>query len=333
MFGTYFYHEILRKVIISFGTMFNGLVIKKDNDGDKVFSEIRVPLAYGPTQKFLARLEQDATLKKGTQISLPRMSFEFLGLQYDQSRKLTTTQTFVTRNADSDKTGVKKAFMPVPYNMSFELSIYTKLNDDMLQILEQILPNFQPGYTVSIKLLEDVAEKRDVPIILENISMQDDYEGDFSTRRALIYTLRFSAKTYLFGPVSSTGIIKKTIVDYTTRPDMNRELRYTAVPRAIKDYTGDVATNTTQDIDLAATLIKVQDSSSLSADTYIDVNGEQMFIKSISGTDVTVERGKDNTTIKEHVSGSPIKNITAADTALIEVGDDFGFDGNFEEFI
>ena len=123
--------------------------------------------------------------------------------------KLTTTQTFVTRNADSDKTGVKKAYMPVPYNMSFELSIYTKLNDDMLQILEQILPYFQPGYTVSIKLLDDVAEKRDVPIILENISMQDDYEGDFSTRRALIYTLRFS-KTYLFGPVSSTGIIKKT---------------------------------------------------------------------------------------------------------------------------
>ena len=126
------------------------------------------------------------------------MSFEFIGLQYDPTRKVTTTQTFTTVNPD-DKTEVKKVYMPVPYTMAFELSIYTKLNDDMLQIVEQILPYFQPSYNLTVNLVETIGEKRDIPVVIENISMQDDYEGDFSTRRSLYYTIRFSAKTYLYG--------------------------------------------------------------------------------------------------------------------------------------
>ena len=115
-----------------------------------------------------------------------------------QREKVTTTQQFITR-LSSDKTSEKKAYLPVPYNMQFELSIMTKLNDDMLQITEQILPYFQPAYNLSINLVDTIGEKRDVPVVLDNITMNDDYEGDFSTRRALIYTLRFTAKTYLFG--------------------------------------------------------------------------------------------------------------------------------------
>ena len=142
----YFYNEILRKTIISFGTLFNGLTIKQEG------STVKVPLAYGPTQKFLARLEQAPNLSQATQISLPRMSFEFTGLTYDSSRKVTTTQTIAVKNPD-DGTDIKKVFMPVPYNMQFELAIMCKLNDDALQIVEQILPYFQPQYNLTINLV------------------------------------------------------------------------------------------------------------------------------------------------------------------------------------
>ena len=148
----YYYHEILRNTIVSFGTLFNNLQIKhKDESGDD-YNVIKVPLAYGPTQKFLARLEQSPDLSKPVQMSLPRMSFEFTSLTYDTSRKVSTTQTFTTSLA-SDKKAIRKVFMPVPYNMAFELAIYTKINDDMLQIVEQILPYFQPHYNLSVNLV------------------------------------------------------------------------------------------------------------------------------------------------------------------------------------
>ena len=145
------------------------------------------------------------------------MSFEFTGLTYDPSRKVTTTTAFTVKDPN-DGSESRKTYMPVPYNMQFELSIMTKLNDDALQIVEQILPYFQPAYNLSVELVEAIQEKRDIPVVLENITMQDDYEGDFSQRRVLLYTLRFTAKTYLFGPSSSAtkDIIKKATVSYLT---------------------------------------------------------------------------------------------------------------------
>ena len=203
--------------MIAFGTLFNNISIQHTNASDQVTSIIKVPLAYGPTQKFLARLEQSPDLNKPVQITLPRMSFEFTGITYDPTRKVTTTQQF-TVGDPTNGTTVKKSYMPVPYNMQFELSIMSKLNDDALQIVEQILPYFQPSYNLTVNLVEGINEKKDIPIVLENITMQDDYEGNFTTRRVLIYTLRFTAKTYLFGPVSTaTGdIIKKTTISYLT---------------------------------------------------------------------------------------------------------------------
>ncbi|NBP58401.1 hypothetical protein EBU71_18085, partial [bacterium] len=172
----YFYHEILRSTIVAFGTLFNDISIKHTDDSNNTTSIIKVPLAYGPTQKFLARLEQVPNLNKPVQISLPRMSFEFTGLTYDPSRKVTSTQSF-TAGLASDTTKPRKTYMPVPYNMSFELAIYTKLNDDMLQIIEQILPYFQPAYSLSVDLVQTIGEKRDIPVVFEGITMQDDYEG------------------------------------------------------------------------------------------------------------------------------------------------------------
>ena len=322
----YFYNEILRRTIISFGTLFNSITIKQEG------SEVRVPLAYGPTQKFLARLEQQADLNKSTAITLPRMSFEFTGLTYDPSRKVSTTQSFTVKDPD-DGSEVKKSYMPVPYNMQFELAIMCKLNDDALQITEQILPYFQPAYNLSIELVESIKEKRDVPIVLENITFQDDYEGDFSTRRVLLYTLRFTAKTYLFGPVSTAtrDIIKSARVSYIQGTDTTnsvRDLTYSVVPRALKDYDGEVVTNIAIDITKTSRVIEVEDASGLSESSYIDVDGEEIFIKTITGNKLTVKRGQDGTTIADHVRGTPIKPITTADNALIEEGDDFGFSGS-----
>jgi len=328
----YFYNEILRRTIISFGTLFNNISIQHTDTSDNVTSVVKVPLAYGPTQKFLARLEQSPDLNKSTAITLPRMSFEFTGLTYDPQRKVTTTQQFTVKDP-TDGSETKKAYMPVPYNMQFELSVMTKLNDDMLQIVEQILPYFQPAYNLSVELIESIQEKRDIPIVLENITMQDDYEGDFTSRRVLLYTLRFTAKTYLFGPVSSatTDIIRRATVSYITGTDTTnttRELSYSVTPRALKNYTGDVTTNISSDITTTNTVIEVDDISGLTTKTYIDLEGEELYITKISGNKITVKRGQDGTTITSHLKGAPIKTITTADNALVEEGDDFGFSGS-----
>jgi hypothetical protein len=235
MLGTYFYHEIIRKTIVSFGTLFNNIYIKHEDKNNNVVDETKVGLSYGPMQKFLAKLEQQADLKKPIAITLPRMSFEMVSLQYDPTRKTSVTQTF---RASDDAGNIKKVYMPVPYNIGFELSIYSKLSDDALQIIEQILPFFQPSFNLTLDLIDSIGEKKDIPIVLDSIDMQDDYEGDFTVRRALIYTLRFTAKSYMYGPIadSTEGLIRKVQVDMysdTNTQTAKREVRYTVTPDPI----------------------------------------------------------------------------------------------------
>ena len=333
----YFYNEILRGTIVSFGSLFNNINIKHTDSSDDSVSVIKVPLAYGPTQKFLARLEQSPDLNKPVQMSLPRMSFEFIGLNYDPGRKVTQTQSFLTKLA-SDETKEKKLYMPVPYNMQFELSIMTKLNDDMLQIVEQILPYFQPSYNMTVNLVKSINEKRDIPVVLDSITMSDDYEGDFSTRRVLIYTLRFTAKTYLFGPVqsASSDIIKKVSIGYvaasSSGPDSktgSRDLTYSVEPRATKNYTGTVTTILSEDITASKVLVTVNDASSIPENTYIVIDDESMYVSKVTSNTLTVKRAQDGTAAASHVTGTGVRTITATDNALIEAGDDFGFDGGF----
>lgn len=245
MLGTYYYHEIIRKTIIGFGTLFNDIHIRHTGEGGTNHSEIKVPLAYGPSQKFLARIQQQADLNKAVQITMPRMSFEMTNISYDATRKSSLVQTF---KACDDGSRAKKVFMPVPYNIGFELNILSKLNDDSLQILEQILPYFQPHFNLTIDLVDSIGEKRDIPIILESVNFQDDYEGNFDTRRALIHTLGFTAKTYLFGHIadSSDGLIRKVQVDMYTSTDTKtakREMRYTVTPTAKEDKNNDGVIN------------------------------------------------------------------------------------------
>ena len=329
----HFYNEIFRSVIIAFGSLFNGIEIHKKDANDDTFSVIKVPLAYGPTQKFLARLEQQADLNKPVQMTLPRMSFEFTDLQYDPVRKATQTQAFHPVTDSGTKT--KKVFMPVPYNMGFELSIMTKLNDDALQIIEQILPYFQPSYTLPIKLLGELKEVVNVPVQLESVTMVDDYEGNFDTRRALVYTLRFSAKTNLYGPISdvSNDVIRKVQVGYVSGQRTSsgqaytRDVSYSVVPRATKNYTGNVITELAEDVDTTETVISVANGSAVTVKQYITVGDEEMFVESIEGNKLTVKRGQDKTTASNHVLGAAVSGIQATDAGFIDIGDNFGFDG------
>jgi hypothetical protein len=328
MISNYFYHEILRKTIVSFGTLFNDIKIKhKDNAGDD-FSILTVPIAYGPVQKFLARIEQVPDLKKRVAITLPRMSFEMTGIQYDSSRKSSTMQTF--KSVDKNNNGVTNVFMPVPYNVNFKLSIMSKLNEDALQIVEQILPYFQPHLNLTVDLVSSIGEKRDIPMILERISMDDQYEGDFTTRRILIYTLEFTAKTYLFGPVGNgnDSLIKEVQVDYytnTNRVNASRQLRYIAEPRALKDYNSDEITVIAEDITEDVTEFNVSDATALVVNSYIQIDDESMYIRKITGNTLLVNRAQDNTSIAIHASGTAVNVINDADDELIDLDDDFGF--------
>jgi len=241
MLGNYYYHQIIRKTIIAFGTLFNDIHVRHTDGQGNAESDVKVPLAYGPSQKFLARLDQQADLNKAVQITLPRLSFEMTSINYDPSRKSSLIQTFKTCD---DGSKVKKVFMPVPYNIGFELNLLSKLNDDSLQVLEQILPYFQPHFNLTIDLIDSIGEKRDIPIILESINFQDDYEGNFDTRRALIHTFNFTAKTYLFGAIadSSDGLIRKVQVDMYTNTDTKtakREVRYNVTPKSKIDRNDD----------------------------------------------------------------------------------------------
>jgi len=321
----YFYNEIFRSVIIGFGSLFNGIQIKHKDDSDDTVSVIKVPLAYGPTQKFLARLKQSPDLNAPVQLTLPRMSFEFTNLTYDSARKSTQTQQMVIKS--------EKTYLPVPYNMTITLSVYTKLNDDMLQIVEQIVPYFQPGYTLPIKFLGNFKEVINVPVVLDNIDMSDEYEGNFDTRRALIYTFTFTAKTYVFGPLKdvSKDIIKKTTIGYiagSKSGKYERDVTYQVTPRAIKDYDGVVVTLLSENVDMVENVIDVDDSSSITEGTYIYIGQEEMFVETVTGNKLVVRRAQDNTPLQNHVLGSKVYNINNEDNKLIEVGDDFGFDGN-----
>ena len=229
-----FYHETVRKIIVGFGTLFNDIHVVRKNNSGVITQSMKVPLAYGPKQKWLARLDQDAGLDSKVAITLPRLGFEIQNLTYDPARKLNRVQKFKkVKSSASDSGKLDTQYMPVPYNVGIQLYAMAKQSDDALQIVEQILPYFQPDYTLTIKDMEDMGIARDIPIVLNSIQYEDNYRGTYEERRAIIYTLDFTTKFYLYGPVTSSKVIKTVQVDqYTDMPSAapKREQRYTATP-------------------------------------------------------------------------------------------------------
>lgn len=208
-------------MVAVFGTLFNNIsVVRKDANG-KVVNITRVPLAYGPKQKFLARLDEQPNLDDvKVAMKLPRMSFEIITMVYDQSIK-TNRNNIITVSDPNNVTSKKAIRTYAPYRMGFQLSIMAKNQDDALQCLEQILPHFQPEFTVTIKDLDELNVKTDVPIVLTGVQMNEDYEGDFTTRRAIIYTLDFETRLRFYGPVSDRNIIKDILINFKDMNSLN----------------------------------------------------------------------------------------------------------------
>jgi hypothetical protein len=214
MFGNHFYHATLRKSVAVFGTLFNNIsVVRKDGSGG-ILSQQKVPLAYGPKQKFLARLDQDTNIDASIALKLPRMAFEITSLAQDSASKLNKLSSIVESHG-SDVTKKKKISFYTNYNIGMSLYILAKNQDDGLQIMEQILPYFQPDYTVTIKPVDGFDFKQDVPIVLTNADIQDEYEGDFISRRVLVYQLDFTMKMKFYGPTNdNANIIREVNIDF-----------------------------------------------------------------------------------------------------------------------
>ena len=209
MFGRTWNHDSLRKYIIVFGTVFNDIYLNRLSATNEVLQTLKVPLTYGPKDKVLARLDQNPELLNQVGIVLPRISFEMTSLEYDSTRKLNTlnklTKQSVTAGTDDE---VKYQYQPVPYDMQFEMNILVKNAEDGTRIVEQIVPYFTPDFTVSVNVVPEVDGPRDIPIILNSISSQDQYEGNFTERRVLTWTLSFTLKGYLYGPTKKSKLIK-----------------------------------------------------------------------------------------------------------------------------
>ena len=234
MFGQNFYHESLRKLTVAFGQIFNNIIIENTSSTGAVTKRIRVPLAYAPKEKFLVRLDQQSNLEdRQFATVLPRLGFELTGLSYDPTRKLARTQKYVKVKSGESGKVLNYNYTPVPYNITYNLYSFTATAENGLQIVEQIVPFFQPDYTVTINAIPELNIKRDVPIILNNITYEDSYDASFTRRRAVIYTMSFTAKTYLFGPMSNQGVIKETQADLysdTNTSTGKREARVIVVP-------------------------------------------------------------------------------------------------------
>ena len=205
MFGHTFYHDTIRKYVILFGTLFNDTYITRNDNTGTQQQVLKIPISYAPRDKILSRLDSNPNLTRQTAVNLPRMSFEMSAINYDGERKLNTLQKNV--KVGDDKSKVKSVYNPVPYSMNFSLYIYVKNAEDGTKILEQILPFFTPEWTATVNLIPEMDLTYDVPTILNSASSEDVYEGDFDTRRALIWTLEFTMKGYVFGPITSSNVI------------------------------------------------------------------------------------------------------------------------------
>lgn len=248
MFAQTFYHGHMRKYVILFGTLFNNIYINREKDGT-VYDTIKVPISYGPKDKMLARVDADPELEKPFAVVLPRMSFELSSLSYDPLRKLSSVKKNTVIQSATDTNQLRYVYNPVPYNMNFTLYIAVKNAEDGTRILEQILPYFTPDWTATLNIIPELGIKLDIPTILLDVSSEDTYEGDFTTRRAIIWTLDFSMKGYIFGPIKKSEQIKIANVNIFTSNDLTLEPeeRVKVVPGLLANGTG--TTNSSLTID------------------------------------------------------------------------------------
>lgn len=271
MLSVPFYHSLIKKYVVIFGTLFNNIRIDRIDDNGVVARNIRVPIAYGPREKFLARVEANPSGIADTAIILPRIAFELTGISYAPDRKLQTTIKQATANNINGNSVVKKVYQPVPYDLQFTLSILARSTEDATKIVEQILPYFTPEWTVSARLLEDFATSTDIPIILSSISLQDEYESDFKTRRMLTYTLVFTLKGYFYGPVTQSKVIKFASVNTYAPDGINAEFSSATTPLTLTTTQPglDANGNPTTDVNTTISYLQIDETDNFD---YIVIN-------------------------------------------------------------
>ena len=295
MFGTYFYHQTSRKMVVAFGTLFNTIEVRRTNSSDEVTEVVKIPLSYGPKDKMLARITSDPNLSSSVALTVPRMGFELTSMTYDSARKLNT----IGRNVAKGTTGLKKQYNPVPYNYDFSLFIFVKNAEDGTQILEQILPFFTPEFTITMTLISGMDIKMDIPLVLNDVSSEDTYDGDFATRRSIIWTLNFSMKGYLYPNIEDNAkVITSTTVDTHLMTEATA-----AEPVYI----------VSEDSTVYSTNFMILDSHEIDKSTRIRLLSEESEEASTAGATVT------RTT------------VTPKDTTAL-TDDDFGFSETFEFF-
>ena len=264
MFGQSFYFETIRKYIIYFGTLMNDIHITREDANGNLHSVLKVPLTYAPKDKMLARISADPNLDRDTALQLPRMSFELTNLFYDGLRKLKTQGRVVKKDIANDPNKHSYQYNPVPYNLNFTLYVYVKNAEDGTKIIEQILPYFAPEWNASLNIIPELGIVKDIPIQVMSVRSEDDYEGDFSQRRALIWTIDFMMKGYLWGPIKTAPIIKFANSNFYvgSSTDINDDVgntdpisRVTVQPGL--DANGDPTTNV--DISISRDLIEADD--------------------------------------------------------------------------
>jgi hypothetical protein len=224
-----FYHRTIRKMVVVFGTMFNDLEIVRYTQAGNPKEKLKVPLSYGPKERYLTQITSDPNLIKSVNSVIPRMSFNLDSLEYDASRKqISTLQNF----AAATNTGVATQFLPVPYNFEFSLSIYVRNTEDGTQILEQILPFFTPDFSVVVDFVPQMGQKYTVPIILNSVASTVEYEGGMGdgTTRIIIWDLTFTAKSFIWPPVKSGKLINQA------NTNINIDLTSKQIQKVYVDY-------------------------------------------------------------------------------------------------
>jgi hypothetical protein len=295
MFGTYFYHQTSRKMVVAFGTLFNNIEVRRTNSSDVVTEVLKIPLSYGPKDKMLARISSDPSLSSAVALTVPRMGFELTSMTYDGARKLNT----LGRNVKAGTTGLKKQYNPVPYNYDFSLYIFVKNAEDGTQILEQILPFFTPEFTITMTLVSGMDVKMDIPLVLSSVTSEDTYEGDFATRRSIIWTLNFSMKGFLYpNVVDNAKIITSSVVD----------------------------THLMSEVAAVEPIYIVSEDSTVYSKNYMILNNHE-FDDSTRIRLLTEESSESST------AGATVSRVTVApeDTTAI-TDEDFGFSETFEFF-
>ena len=327
----HFYNRTIRKVVVAFGTMFNDIhVVRYNKAGTTAYEKFKVPLNYGAKEKYLVRLQSDPTLTKSIATSVPRMSFEMTGMSYDVSRKLPST---VRNFAAETATTVKTQFVPVPYDFSFSLSIYVRNTEDGTQILEQILPFFTPDFNVTINFIPAMGKKYDMPVILNSVSNQTDYEGDMMSTRLITWDLEFTAKAYIWPPVISAEVITQA------NSSIYLETRTKDAQKIYVDYANGVGYFATNEI------VRVADKNIYGEVLYFSNNGVGVTNTAtlivgylndyLSANDVIVGDKSNATYTITSIDTNPLKSlliVTTPNPITAEPDDEFGFSETVTNF-